>query len=303
MQRVESILDLVGSTPMVRMQRLAPASGARIWAKLESFNPGGSVKDRVAKNMIEAAEAEGHLQEGGVIVEPTSGNTGIGLAMVAAAKGYRTILCMPDSLSVERRSLLQAYGAELVLTPGQMGMKGAIAEAEKICQSTPGSFMPHQFMNPANPDMHRKTTALEILEQMHGKVDAFVAGIGTGGTITGVGEILRQEIPDIEIVAVEPANSPILSGGQPGPHKIQGIGAGFVPQVLNTQVYSRVIGVADEMAYRTSEDIAHREGVLVGISAGAAMWAAQQVAADLGPDKDVVVIFPDTGERYLSLRS
>ncbi len=303
MQRVESILDLVGSTPMVRMQRLAPASGARIWAKLESFNPGGSVKDRVAKNMIEAAEAEGHLQEGGVIVEPTSGNTGIGLAMVAAAKGYRTILCMPDSLSVERRSLLQAYGAELVLTPGQMGMKGAIAEAEKIRQSTPGSFMPHQFMNPANPDMHRKTTALEILEQMHGKVDAFVAGIGTGGTITGVGEILRQEIPDIEIVAVEPANSPILSGGQPGPHKIQGIGAGFVPQVLNTQVYSRVIGVADEMAYRTSEDIAHREGVLVGISAGAAMWAAQQVAADLGPDKDVVVIFPDTGERYLSLRS
>jgi cysteine synthase A len=278
-----------------------PAPGsATVWAKLERANPGGSVKDRIGLAMIEAAERDGLLKPGGVIIEPTSGNTGIGLAMAAAVKGYRLILTMPDTLSVERRTLLAAYGAELVLTSGAEGMTGAIAKAEELVRENPGSFMPQQFKNPANPEIHRRTTAIEILQQVDGPIHAFVAGVGTGGTLTGVGEVLKERYSAVQIVAVEPAGSPVLYGGQPGPHKIQGIGAGFVPEVLNMDVVDKVITVANEEALETARRLAREEGLLVGISSGAAAFAALQVAERLGEGKTVVVILPDTGERYLS---
>jgi cysteine synthase A len=297
-RKAETVLDLIGNTPMVRLQRLPATDGAQVWAKLERFNPAGSVKDRIAKSMIEAAEEVGLLGPGGVIVEPTSGNTGIGLAMVAAVKGYRLILIMPEGVSAERSALIRAYGAEVKLTPGKMGMKGAIAEAEELARRH-GYFMPLQFSNPANPEIHRRTTAAEILAQV-GRLDAFVAGVGTGGTITGVGEILKDALPGVEIVAVEPAGSPVLSGGSPGKHKIQGIGAGFVPDVLNTAVIDRIVQVSDQDAAETARRLAREEGILAGISSGAAAWAAIQVAGRLGKDKVVVTLLPDTGERYLS---
>jgi cysteine synthase A len=296
--KVETVLDLIGSTPLVRLNRLPGAASADIWAKLERFNPGGSVKDRIGKAMIEAAEAAGQLKPGMVIVEPTSGNTGIGLAMTAAVKGYRLILTMPDTLSLERRALLKAYGAELILTPGGEGMKGAIARAHELVRQHNG-FMPQQFSNPANPEIHRRSTAREILAQA-GHFDAFVAGIGTGGTITGVGEVLKEERPDVRIVAVEPAGSPVLSGGSPGKHKIQGIGAGFTPDVLNTQIIDEIIQVSDETAWETARRLAREEGILCGMSSGAAAWAAVQVAQRLGKGKAVITLLPDTGERYLS---
>jgi cysteine synthase A len=293
-----TVLDLIGNTPIVPLRRLPPEGSARVWAKLERFNPAGSVKDRIGKAMIEAAEDEGLLQPGGVIVEPTSGNTGIGLAMVAAVKGYRLILTMPDTLSVERRGLLKAYGAELVLTPGAEGIKGAIAKARELAKENDG-FVPLQFQNPANPEVHRRTTAAEILTQVK-RLDAFVAGVGTGGTVTGVGQVLKDCLPNVEVVAVEPAGSPVLSGGSPGKHKIQGIGAGFVPDVLNTSVIDEIVQVEDSDAAETTRRLAREEGILAGISSGAAVWAAIQVAVRLGTGKEVVVILPDTGERYLS---
>lgn len=301
MRTVNSILDLVGQTPLVRLNRIIKPGSAQIWAKLESYNPAGSVKDRIALSMIRAALKDGRLTSGGVVVEPTSGNTGIGLAMVCAALGFKLIICMPDTMSVERRKLLQAYGAELVLTPGSEGMRGAIRRAMEIAADTPGAFMPQQFENPANPEIHRQTTAVEILQQTEGKLDAVVAGIGTGGTVTGVGEVVKRQLPHVKVIAVEPDNSPVLSGGQPGPHRIQGIGAGFVPKVLNTAVYDRVIRVQDSDAITTAGRLAKEEGILAGISAGAAAYAALQTAEILGPDKKVVVILPDTGERYLSI--
>mgnify|MGYP005849354631 CR=1 FL=1 len=296
--RAETILDLIGNTPVVRLQRLPGPGSATVWAKLEKDNPGGSVKDRIGKSMIEAAEADGILKPGSVIIEPTSGNTGIALAMVAAVKGYRLILVMPDTMSAERRAILKAFGAELILTPGAEGMKGAVAKAEALVREH-GYFMPQQFKNPANPEVHRQTTAREILEQV-GHVDAFVGGVGTGGTISGVGEILKQISPEVRIVAVEPADSPVLSGGQPGRHRIQGIGAGFVPDVLNRAVVDEVIPVTNEDAAETARRLAREEGLLVGISSGAAAWAALQVARRLGEGKVVVTVLPDTGERYLS---
>lgn len=296
--KAETVLDLIGSTPMVRLQRLPAAGAAQVWAKLERFNPGGSVKDRIAKSMVEAAEEAGLLEPGGVIVEPTSGNTGIGLAMIAAVKGYRLILVMPEGLSAERSALLRAYGAEVNLTPREQGIKGAIAKAEELVQQH-GYFMPLQFSNPANPEVHRRTTAAEILAQA-GHLDAFVAGVGTGGTVTGVGEILKDALPGVEIVAVEPAGSPVLSGGAPGKHKIQGIGAGFVPEVVNAGAIDHVIQVTDQDAAETARRLARKEGILAGISSGAAAWAALQVASRLGEGKTVVTILPDTGERYLS---
>ncbi|NLM69788.1 MAG: cysteine synthase A [Firmicutes bacterium] len=301
MRTVTSILDLVGQTPLVKLNRIVPENSAEVWVKLESYNPGGSVKDRIALSMIRAAEREGKLQPGGLVVEPTSGNTGIGLAMVCAALGYRLILCMPETMSVERRKLLQAYGAELVLTPGSEGMKGAIKKAEEIAAENPGAFIPQQFENMANPEIHRKTTAVEVLEQTGEQLDAFVSGIGTGGTITGVGEVIKQKLPHVKVYAVEPVGSPVLSGGEPGPHRIQGIGAGFVPKVLNTEIYDRVIQVKDEDAIAAAGLLAKKEGILAGISSGAALHAGLQVAEDLGPGKKVVVVLPDTGERYLSI--
>ncbi len=300
MRCVENVLDLIGSTPVVKLRKLPGEEDATIWAKLESFNPGGSVKDRICLAMIEAAEKEGQIRPGWTIVEPTSGNTGIGLAMVCAVKGYRLILTMPETMSLERRNLLAAYGAHLELTPGSEGMRGAIKKAEELVQKNKDYFMPQQFKNKANPQIHRQTTAQEILEQVKGRIDAFVAGVGTGGTITGVGEILKKKLAKVKIVAVEPARSPVLSGGNPGPHKIQGIGAGFVPDVLNTSVIDQIIRVEDEEAIETARLLAQKEGLLVGISAGAAAFAALQVARELGRGKTVVVIFPDTGERYLS---
>ena len=297
-RRAETILALIGHTPLVRLHRLPKAGSAVTWVKLERSNPGGSVKDRIAKAMIDAAEESGVLQPGSVIVEPTSGNTGIGLAMVAAVKGYRLILIMPGTMTAERRALLKAYGAELVLTPGEKGMKGAIAKAEELV-SDHGYVMLNQFDNPANPETHRRTTAAEILAQV-GHLDAFVAGVGTGGTITGVGEILKDTLPGIRIVAVEPLSSPVLSGGSPGKHKIQGIGAGFVPNVLNTDVIDEVVRVENEDAAETTRRLAREEGILSGISSGAAAWAALQVAKRLGEGKVVVAMLPDTGERYLS---
>jgi cysteine synthase A len=298
-----SAQQLIGKTPLLELVNLEKKLGleAKILAKLEYFNPAGSVKDRVAAEMIEQAEQSGALREGCVIIEPTSGNTGIGLAAVAAAKGYRTIIVMPDTMSVERRQLMAAYGAELVLSEGAKGMNGAIAKAEELASEIPGSFIPGQFTNPANPDAHRKTTGPEIWEDTDGGVDIFVAGVGTGGTITGVGEYLKGKKPGVKIVAVEPADSPVLSGGAAGPHKLQGIGAGFVPKTLNTAVYDEILQITTEQAFDTARQIGKSEGVLVGISSGAAAAAAIALAKrPENRDKTIVVLLPDTGDRYLS---
>lgn len=300
MQLHRDSLGLIGNTPLVKINHMSGPRDAEVWAKLEGYNPGGSVKDRIALAMIEAAESAGRLKPGGILIEPTSGNTGIGLAMVAAIRGYRLILTMPETMSMERRQLLQAYGAELVLTEGKKGMKGAVEKAAEIQAANPHYVMPQQFENQANPEIHRKTTAMEILRDLGGAPDGFVAGVGTGGTITGVGEVLKQQRPDVWIAAIEPAASPVLSGGQPGPHKIAGIGAGFVPGVLNSKIYNEVIPVADNDAAETARLMAKKEGILPGISSGAAMWGALKVAARLGKGKRVVVIIPDRGERYLS---
>jgi len=297
----DSVLDLIGNTPLVRLGRIARAGSATILAKVESQNPGGSVKDRIARSMIEDAERRGALRPGSTLVEPTSGNTGIGLAVVAAVKGYRLILTMPDDMSLERRRLLARLGAELVLTPAIEGMTGAVFAAQELCREHPGYVMLQQFENPANPDAHRRTTALEILEATGGKVDGFVAGVGTGGTITGVGEVLRQRIPGIRIVAVEPAKSPVLSGGKARVHGIQGIGASFVPGILNRSVIDEIVQVKDEDAMATVLRLAREEGLLVGISAGANVWAALGVAERLGAGRTVVTVLCDTGERYLSV--
>lgn len=293
-----TVADLVGKTPLVKMNRMNSAKSADIYLKLEYFNPGSSVKDRIALAMIEAAEKDGNLKEGSTIIEPTSGNTGIGLAMIAAAKGYKSVLVMPDTMSMERRNLLRAYGADLVLTPGAEGMKGAIAKAEELAEEN-GWFMPQQFNNEANPEVHRLTTGPEIANAL-GQVDAFISGIGTGGTITGVGSVLKERFPNVKIVAVEPTDSPVLSGGQPGPHKIQGIGAGFVPKVLDTNIYDEIIQVTNDEAYDTARRAAKEEGILGGVSSGAAIFAALQVAEKLGKGKTVVAILPSNGERYLS---
>ncbi len=297
----QNALELISNTPMVRVQKLASPGSAAIYGKLESYNPGGSVKDRICLSMIRDAEEKGLLKKDTVIVEPTSGNTGIGLALVAAVKGYRLILTMPDTMSLERRHLLKRFGAELVLTPGAEGMKGAIKKAEEIAKENKNSFLPQQFANPANPKIHRETTAEEIWEALDGKFDAFISGIGTGGTITGCGEVFKKRNPKIKIIALEPKNSPVLSGGTPGKHKIQGIGAGFVPEVLNREIIDQIIQVEDQDAWKTSLELAAKEGILGGISTGAACWAALQVARELGAGKTVVAIFPDTGERYLSM--
>ena len=297
----EHILELIGNTPLVRLRRIVEPRMAAVLAKLESFNPGGSVKDRICLAMVDDAEARRLLKPGGVIVEPTSGNTGIGLAMIGAVKGYRVILTMPESMSAERLQILKSYGAEVVLTPAKEGMIGAVKRAEAIVQEMPGAFMPQQFMNPVNPEVHRRTTAQEILRATSGKVDAFVAGVGTGGTITGVGEVLKRRNPQVKVIAVEPKNSAVLSGKPAGPHMIQGIGAGFVPDVLNRAVIDDIMTVSEEDAYETSSRLAKREGLFVGISSGAAVWAALQVAKRLGARKTVVTVLPDTGERYFSV--
>jgi len=294
-----SLTTLIGMTPVVRLRRLSSLEDAEVWAKLESFNPGGSVKDRICLNMIETAEQAGRLHPGDTIVEPTSGNTGIGLALVAAVKGYRLILTMPDTMSEERRSLLAAYGATVVLTPDTKGMHGAVQKAEEIVAKNPSYFMPQQFKNPANPAIHRMTTAQEILHQMP-HLDAFVAGVGTGGTITGVGQVLRTQYPDIKIFAVEPDASPVLSGGEAGYHSLQGLGAGFIPPVLDTTIYDEIIRVTDSEATVYTRRLAREEGILVGVSSGAACIAALQVAHRLGKGKTVLVVFSDAGERYLT---
>ena len=295
-----SVLELIGRTPMVRLNRLPRPGGARVVAKLESLNPGGSVKDRIALAMLEAAEGRGLLKPGSTVVEPTSGNTGIGLAMAAAVKGYRLILTMPDDMSVERQRLLARFGAELHLTPAIEGMTGAVHAAQELVREHPDYFMPQQFQNPANPEAHRRTTALEILDAVGGRLDAFVAGVGTGGTITGVGEVLKEKVPGVRVIAVEPAKSPVLSGGRARPHAIQGIGASFVPGVLNRDVLDRIVQVRDEDALAWARRLAREEGLLVGVSAGAAAFAACLVAAELAPEQLVVTVLPDTGERYLS---
>jgi cysteine synthase A len=296
----EHILELIGNTPMVRLHRIVNTSMATILAKLESFNPGGSVKDRICLSMIEDAEARGLIKPGATIVEPTSGNTGIGLAMIGAVKGYRVILTMPETMSAERIYILKSYGAEVILTPAEEGMIGAVKTAEEIVAKTANAFMPQQFQNPANPQIHRQATAQEILRATDGELDAFVAGIGTGGTITGVGEVLKRRNHQIKVIGVEPKGSPVLSGGEPGPHMIQGIGAGFIPQVLNRSVIDEIMTVTDEEAHATAKRLAKEEGLFVGISAGAACFAALKVAKELGAGKTLVVIFPDTGERYFS---
>lgn len=301
---VQSVTELIGDTPLVRLNRLVPEDSAEVYVKLEYQNPGASVKDRIAISMIEVAEQEGLIKAGETtIVEPTSGNTGIGLAMVAAAKGYRAVLVMPETMSIERRNLLRAYGAELVLTPGSEGMKGAVNKAEELVRENANYFMPQQFENQANVKIHRETTGPEIVEAINsldGKLDAFVAGIGTGGTISGAGEVLKKNFPGIKVYAVEPAASPLLSGGNPGPHKIQGIGANFVPGILNREIYDGVITVENEDAFENARRAAKEEGILCGISSGAAIFAALKVAKELGKGKRVVAIVPSNGERYLS---
>lgn len=296
----KDVIHFIGNTPMVKVRHTCPKGIADVFAKLEGVNPGGSVKDRIALAMIEDAEQQGLLKPGGTIIEPTSGNTGIGLAMVARLKGYRLILTMPDTMTLERRQMLTAFGAELILTPGSKAMGGACERADEVLAATPGAFMPGQFDNQANPDAHRRGTAREIIESLGGVPDAFVAGVGTGGTITGVGEVFKDHSFDVRIVAVEPAGSPVLSGGVPGPHKIAGIGAGFVPGVLNRDVIDDIIQVTDEDAMAMARELAFKDGIFVGTSSGAAMWAALQVAKELGPEKQVVVLFPDRGEKYLS---
>ncbi|MFJ7828485.1 cysteine synthase A [Psychrobacillus sp. NPDC096623] len=294
----QSVLDLIGKTPIVKLNRVGNPEDAEVYVKLEYFNPGSSVKDRIALAMIQAAEKEGKLKENGTIIEPTSGNTGIGLAMIAAAKGYNAVLVMPDTMSLERRNLLRAYGADLVLTPGADGMKGAIAKAEELANEN-GWFMPQQFNNEANPEVHRLTTGPEIAEAFE-QLDGFVSGVGTGGTITGAGGVLKEKFPNIHLAVVEPQDSPVLSGGKPGPHKIQGIGAGFVPTVLDTKLYDSIIQVSNDDAYATSREVAKKEGILGGVSAGAAIYAALKLAKELGKGKKVLAIIPDNGERYLS---
>lgn len=299
----DSILDLVGKTPLVELKRIEEKEGlqAKLIAKVESFNPAGSVKDRIAKAMIEDAEAKGLLKEGSVIIEPTSGNTGIGLAAAATVKGYRMILTMPETMSVERRNIVKAYGAEVVLTDGTKGMKGAIEKADELAKEIPNSFIAGQFVNPANPATHKKTTGPEIWEDTDGEVDIFVAGVGTGGTITGTGEYLKEKKPEVKIVAVEPASSPVLSEGVSGPHKIQGIGAGFVPETLNTSIYDEIIKVENEDAFETGKYLAAKEAILVGISSGAALYAAIQLAKrEENKGKTIVVLLPDNGDRYYS---
>lgn len=295
-----SVLELIGGTPMVRLNKLATSSTAAILAKLESMNPGGSVKDRISLAMIEDAEARGVLKKGATIIEPTSGNTGIGLAMVGAVKGYPVILTMPDVISAERLYILKSYGAQVILTPAEEGMIGAVRKAEELMKQIPHAFMPQQFRNPANPEIHRRTTAEEILRCTGGEFDAFVAGVGTGGTITGVGEILKRKNPKLRVIGVEPKGSPVLAGGESGSHLIQGIGAGFVPEVLNRAVIDQLVAISDEDAYQTARRLAKEEGLFVGLSAGAACVAALQVARELGAGKKVVTIFPDSGERYFS---
>jgi len=300
---VQSVTELIGNTPLVKLNRLVPEGSAEIYVKLEYQNPGASVKDRIAFSMVQVAEEQGLIKPGDTLVEPTSGNTGIGLALVAAAKGYNSILVMPETMSIERRNLLRAYGAELVLTPGSEGMNGAVRKAEELVAENASYFMPQQFKNQANVKVHRETTGPEIvdaIQSLDGKLDAFVAGIGTGGTITGAGEVLKAAFPDIKIVAVEPAASPLLSGGNPGPHKIQGIGANFVPEILNRDIYDEVIAIENEDAFEYARRAAKEEGILCGISSGAAISAALQVAKELGAGKRVVAIVPSNGERYLS---
>ncbi|SDW87011.1 cysteine synthase A [Marininema mesophilum] len=300
MRVADNILQLIGETPVVKLNRIVGKSDADVYLKLEYFNPGSSVKDRIAYSMIVEAEQRGDLKPGSTIIEPTSGNTGIGLAMVAAAKGYRALLVMPETMSMERRNLLRAYGAELVLTPGPEGMKGAIARAEEIQQENPDYFMPQQFNNTDNVKIHEETTGPELVRQMDGKIDAFVSGIGTGGTITGAGKVLREKIPGIEIIALEPTASPVLSGGQPGPHKIQGIGAGFAPKILDTSIYDEVQTIDNEEAFAWARRLAKEEGILGGISSGAAVAVAMKVARRLGAGKRVVAVIPSNGERYLT---
>ncbi len=296
----EDALKLIGNTPLVRLRKIVGPDSAAVYAKIESMNPGGSVKDRICLAIIRDAEEKGILKKDSVVIEATSGNTGIGLALICSVKGYRLILAMPDSMSFERQHLLKRFGAELVLTPAMEGMKAAVEKAEELARKNKNSFPPQQFANPANPKTHRETTAEEIWSALDGKFDAFVAGVGTGGTITGCGEVFKQKNPKVKIVAVEPRRSPVLSGGEPGFHRIQGIGAGFIPQVLNRQVIDQIVQVDDEIAWETSVALAREEGILVGISSGAACSAAKKIAKELGPGKTVVVIFPDTGERYLT---
>jgi cysteine synthase A len=295
-----NVIDLIGNTPVVKLNRIPGPDCAEVWAKLEGCNPGGSVKDRIARSMIESAEKEGKLKAGGTIIEPTSGNTGIGLALISSVKGYSLILTMSEKMSLERKQMFEAYGAEVILTPGDKGMMGAVEEAELILKKNPDYFMPMQFENPANPEIHRRTTALEIIDSIGQDIDGFVAGVGTGGTITGTGEVLKSKNPGIRIYAVEPAASPVLSGGEPGPHRIAGIGAGFYPGVLNTEIYDEIITVSDDEAAEMTRRLAREEGILAGISSGAAAWAAIGVAGRLGKGKKVAVILPDRGDRYLS---
>ncbi|MCK9217064.1 MAG: cysteine synthase A [Firmicutes bacterium] len=299
MIRAESVLDLIGKTPILRLNKMVTAGMSSVYLKLESFNPGGSAKDRVAYSMLEKAERDGLIKKGSVIIEPTSGNTGIGLAMICAVKGYKLLITMPETMSAERRKLLQVYGAELILTPGELGMKGAIAKAEELA-SKYGYFMPMQFENPANPEIHLRTTCKEIIKQMGGEISAFVAAVGTGGTLMGIALGLKEYKNNIKIIAIEPETSPVISGGAPGSHKIQGIGAGFIPPILNRNIIDEVIRVKDEAAFDMAKNLAKNEGILCGISTGAAVYGALEVAKALGQGKTVVTIAPDTGERYLS---